>query len=392
MNLVDILAVVLLIGAVVLGVRSGALPQLGGLLGAVAGALVALAALPLLVPYLVSLPAVARVAVVLGVLMLLIGAGEMAGGRAGRSASRRLGDGVFNALDRAAGAIVGAGQAVLIVWLLGGILTTGLVPALARDAQTSVAIRGIDAVLPPPTDLVLALGATLDRSGLPDVFLGLERVPAEPVAMPGDPAAQLLGRRALASAPRIEADACDYRATGTGVAVRAGYVVTNAHVVAGARSVKVISTMGSFKAIVVAFDPNLDVALLRVVGFDPGPLFFSTGDPARGTTGATIGYPNGGAAVIEPAAVAARYPAEGLDIYGTSRVHREIIEIRAIVEPGDSGGPLLLSDGTVGGLVFAESRTDPAVGYALSPTAVATAIAPAVGLTKAVSTGACLHY
>ena len=391
MNLVDALAFVLLIGAVVLGVRSGALPQLGGLLGAVAGALVALAAIPFLVPYLVSLPAIARVAVVLGSLMVLIGTGEMAGGRAGRSASRRLGDGMFNALDRAAGAIVGAGQAVLIVWLLGGILTTGLVPALARDAQTSVAIRGIDAVLPPPTDLVLGLGATLDRSGLPDVFLGLERLPADPVAMPGDPAAQLLGRRALASAPRIEADACDYRSTGTGVAVRSGYVVTNAHVVAGARSVKVISTTGSFKAIVVAFDPNLDVAVLRVAGFDPGPLFFSTGDPARGATGATIGYPNGGAAVIEQAAVAARYPAEGLDIYGTSRVHREIIEIRAIVEPGDSGGPLLLSDGTVGGLVFAESRTDPGVGYALAPTAVATAIAPALGLTTAVSTGACLH-
>lgn len=391
MNLVDVLAFLLLIVAVVLGVRSGALPQLGGLIGAIAGAIVALAAIPFLVPYLVSLPAVVRVAIVLGALMVLIGAGEMAGGRAGRSASRRLGDGVFNALDRAAGAIVGAGQAILIVWLLGGILTTGMVPQLSRDAQTSVAIRGIDAVLPPPTDLVLGLGATLDRSGLPDVFLGLERVPADPVALPGNPAAQLLGRRALASTPRIEADACDYRSTGTGVAVRSGYVVTNAHVVAGARSVKVIATTGSFKAVVVSFDPNLDVAVLRVAGFDPGPLIFSTSDPARGTTGATIGYPNGGGAVIEPAAVAARYPAEGLDIYGTSRVHREIIEIRAVVEPGDSGGPLLVSDGTVGGLVFAELRTDPSVGYALSPTAVATAIAPALGLTKEVSTGTCLH-
>ncbi len=391
MNLVDALALILLIAAVVLGVRSGALPQLGGLIGAVAGALVALAAIPFLVPNLVSLPAVVRVAVVLGSLMLLIGVGEMVGARVGRAASRRLGHGVFNALDRVAGAVVGAGQAVLIVWLLGGILTTGLVPPLARDAQTSVAIRGIDAVLPPPTDLVLGLGATLDQSGLPDVFLGLERVPADPVAMPADPLAQMIGRRALASAPRIEADACDYRSTGTGVAVRSGYVVTNAHVVAGARSVTVISTSGSFNAIVVAFDPNLDVAVLRVVGFDSGPLFFSTGDPVRGTTGATIGYPNGGGAVIEPAAVAARYPAEGLDIYGTSRVHRQIIEIRAIVEPGDSGGPLLLSDGTVGGLIFAESRTDPAVGYALSPTAVATAIVPSLGLTTAVATGPCLH-
>lgn len=391
MNLVDVLALILLVLAILLGVRSGALPQLGGLLGAAAGAWIALVAIPLLVPYVADLPALVRVAAVLGALMVLIGAGEMAGAGIGRAASRRLGTGVFNALDRVAGAIVGAGQAVLIVWLLGGILTTGLVPALARDAQTSVAVRGIDAVLPPPTDLVLGLGATLDRSGLPDVFLGLERIPAEPVAMPADPVAQAIGRRALASAPRIEADACDYRSTGTGVAIRSGYVVTNAHVVAGARSVRVIATTGSFKATVVAFDPNLDVAVLRVAGFDPGPLYFSTGDPARGTTGATIGYPNGGRAVIEPAAVAARYPAEGLDIYGTSRVHRQIIEIRAVVEPGDSGGPLVLSDGTVGGLVFAESRTDPSVGYALSPVAVAAAVTPAIGRSAAVSTGPCLH-
>ena len=391
MNLVDALALVLLIAAVVLGVRSGALPQLGGLVGAVVGALVALAAIPILLPHLVSVTAAVRVAVILGTLMLLIGAGEMTGGRAGRAASRRLGDGVFNALDRAAGALVGAGQAVLIVWLLGGILTSGLVPPLERDAQNSVAIRGIDAVLPPPTDLILSLGATLDRSGLPDVFLGLERAPADPVALPQDPVAQQIGRRALASAPRIEADACDYRSTGTGVAVKSGYVVTNAHVVAGARSVKVISTSGSFKAVVVAFDPRLDVAVLRVVGFDPGALIFSLGDPARGATGATIGYPNGGGAVIEPAAVTARYPAEGLDIYGTSRVHRQIIEIRAVVEPGDSGGPLLLSDGTIGGLVFAESRADPSVGYALSPVAVAASIVPSLGRTTAVATGPCLH-
>lgn len=391
MNLVDALALALLVMAVVLGVRSGALPQLGGLIGAAAGAWAALVVIPISVPFLADLPAIVSVAAVLGGLTMLIGLGEMAGARLGRSASRRLGNGVFNALDRAAGAIVGAGQAVLMVWLLGGILTTGLVPLLARDAQTSVAIRGIDAVLPPPTELALGLGAVLDRSGLPDVFLGLERLPADPVAMPADPIAQALGRRALASAPRIEADACDYRSTGTGVSVKAGYVVTNAHVVAGSRSVKIIATTGSYKATVVAFDPKLDVAVLRVAGFDPGPLFFAGSDPARGATGATIGYPNGGGAVIEPAAVTARYPAEGLDIYGTSRVHREVIEIRAVVEPGDSGGPLVLSDGTVGGLVFAESRTDPSVGYALSPTAVAAAIAPALGRSAAVATGPCLH-
>jgi hypothetical protein len=50
----------------------------------------------------------------------------------------------------------------------------------------------------------------------------------------------------------------------------------------------------------------------------------------------------------------------------------------------------MLDDGTVGGVVFAEARTNPDVGYALSPTAVRAAIWSAVGRTQAVETGVCL--
>jgi hypothetical protein len=42
-------------------------------------------------------------------------------------------------------------------------------------------------------------------------------------------------------------------------------------------------------------------------------------------------------------------------------------------------------------VVFAEARTDENVGYALTPTSVATAIQPYVGRTGAVDTGACIH-
>ena len=57
--------------------------------------------------------------------------------------------------------------------------------------------------------------------------------------------------------------------------------------------------------------------------------------------------------------------------------------------PGDSGGPFLLTDGTVGGVVFAQSRADPLVGYALSPIEVAERIGPALNRISAVSTGPC---
>jgi hypothetical protein len=61
------------------------------------------------------------------------------------------------------------------------------------------------------------------------------------------------------------------------------------------------------------------------------------------------------------------------------------------VEPGDSGGPLVLDDGTVGGLVFAESKTDPEVGYALTPAFVAERVMPSVGARRAVDVGPCLR-
>jgi S1-C subfamily serine protease len=138
-------------------------------------------------------------------------------------------------------------------------------------------------------------------------------------------------------------------------------------------------------------DPNLDVALLKVAGLEAGPLIFAVSEPQRGAGGATIGYPNGGSAIIGAAAVTDTYEAQGFDITRTKAVTREIIELRAVVDPGDSGGPFLLANGTIGGLVFAESRADKSVGYALSPTAVAAAITPALGRSAAVPTGSCIH-
>jgi hypothetical protein len=61
------------------------------------------------------------------------------------------------------------------------------------------------------------------------------------------------------------------------------------------------------------------------------------------------------------------------------------------IELSVSGTPFVLGDGTVGGLVFAEARTDPTVGYALSPVAVWNRIAPAIGRTADADTGDCIR-
>jgi S1-C subfamily serine protease len=133
------------------------------------------------------------------------------------------------------------------------------------------------------------------------------------------------------------------------------------------------------------------VAVLWTPDLRARALHFASSDPARGSVGAALGYPGGGPLTIVPAAVTGEYRATGRDIYDEARVDRDILELRAQIDRGDSGGPLILQDGTIGGLVFAEARSDPEVGYALTPTSVAVRIAPAIGRHEVVATGDCLR-
>jgi len=390
-NPLDLIAIAIIVIAVILGVRSGALPQLLGLVGAAIAALTGLAILPAVSPLLDSLPAVVRAIIVLSVLLGLIGIGEAIGATGGRAASKALGTGLWGALDRVGGAIVGAAQALLILWLTGGVIASGPFPNLSAMAQKSTALRIVDGFLPPPTELVLGLGGLLDDSGLPNVFIGLEQLPAPDIDLPSDELARQIGERAAPSVLRVVADGCDQRASGTSFVIAPEYLVTNAHVVVGADRILVQTSTESYKATAVLVDLELDVALLYANGVKAPPLTFTASEPGRGDVGASIGYPGGGDETVERATVAAAYDANGLDVTGDARVTRRILELRAKVVPGDSGGPFVLEDGTVGGLVFAESRVDPKVGYALAPKEVLERVAPSLGQTLAVSTGPCIH-
>ena len=389
-NPLDALAIVLLVIAVILGVRSGALPQLLGLTGAAIAALTGLAMLPAVTPFLDELQPVVRAIVVLSVLLGLIGVGEALGAMGGRAASKALGTGLLSALDRVLGGLVGAAQAILILWLAGGVIASGPFPTFSQIAQKSTALRVVDAFLPPPTEIVLDLGRILDDSGLPDVFIGLEQLPAPDIELPSDALAGQIGERAAPSVLRVVAEGCNQRASGSSFVIADEYLVTNAHVVVGSDRVIVQTSDDSFDAVPVLVDLELDVALLWANGLDAPLLSFTRVEPRRGDLGATIGYPNGGNETVERATVAATYFATGLDVTEAERVTRRIIELRSRVIPGDSGGPFVLEDGTVGGVVFAESKVDPLVGYALSPLEVRERVVNAIGRQTRVSTGPCV--
>jgi S1-C subfamily serine protease len=390
-NLFDLLAAVVVLAAVIAGTRTGALPQIGGIAGAVGGLLLSLTVAPWIVGQTTGLQPVPRILVVLGAIIGAVLIGEAIGSAIGRAFADQLGQGVLSGMDRAAGAVLGAAQAVLIVWLAGGLLALGPLPTFGRTASESFSMQVIDAYLPPPTQVVGQIAGALDASGLPSVFVGLEPAPLAPVDLPGSAAARQMAAGAINGTARVVTIACTAQVTGTAELIAPNYLVTNAHVVAGAQAINVELGSEDVAARAVAFDPELDVAVLYAPGFSGTVLNFATATPARGVEGAAIGYPGGGPIVVIPAGVTGSYPATGRDIYNKTVIDRTIIELRASIQPGDSGGPLILPDGTIGGLVFAESRVDPSVGYALTPTAVAVAVRPAIGRTSGVDLGPCIH-
>jgi uncharacterized membrane protein required for colicin V production len=269
--------------AAVLGSRSGFFPQLGGLLGAVAGGGLALLALPVVRPTIQEMEPAVRALVVLGGLIFAIGLGEAAGSASGRLVGNRLRTGILGGANRIAGAVLGAAQGLLVVWLAGGMLAANPIPRIAPLAQTSWTVRELNSVLPPPTDITANLGRLLDASGLPEVFVGLEPFPATPVNTPSTQEATRIAAGAFASTVKVTADACGYELSGTGFAISRGYFVTNAHVVAGGKREQVALDNGVHAtATVVLFDPALDVALLWAPDMPTPSLRFASSDPATG--------------------------------------------------------------------------------------------------------------
>jgi S1-C subfamily serine protease len=140
---------------------------------------------------------------------------------------------------------------------------------------------------------------------------------------------------------------------------------------------------------VVAFDPDIDVAALRVPGLGAGALPIVAGEARRGDVGVVLGYPGGRWLQADDAAVLAVIDPAGADIYGDGEVRRRVYELQTRIERGNSGGPFVLVDGRVAGLVFASSADRDGVGYAIVTSEFTPIVARARSATGAVDTGPC---
>ena len=171
----------------------------------------------------------------------------------------------------------------------------------------------------------------------------------------------------LPSMVSIQAEDAKSYSTGTGVVLTAdGYLITNAHVVAGADKVQVACADNRvLDAALVGFDAREDLAVLKVEADDLTPAEFGDSFALRcGDPVAAIGDPLGYRSTITDGIVSALD--RDVEVDGTSMV---LIQTSAAINMGNSGGALINQYGQVVGITTVKIVTDDgsaeALGFAI---------------------------
>lgn len=395
MNVVDwlVLATVLVFASV--GWRTGFIQGLLGFVGFVAGAFIAAQILPGITSS-VSPEGPLAAILLIGLVLIAGMLGQALGALIGSHLRDVLSWDPARWLDSLLGAALAAAGAIVAAWAIASILLSLPETSATSSVRTSSVLAVVDQSVPNSAKQALSdVAGMVTESGIPIVSGGFT----------GEPIAQNPPNGAEASTPGVEATAasvvkvsgnkpgCGTGATGSGYVSTPEHVTTNAHVVAAMDEPRITTGDGaSYRGSVVAFDPQLDVAVVYVPGLPLPAIPTSTSVPA-GTSAAVIGYPLGGDRTITGAVVRASMAsgyALAMDIYGQSAPPREAYVLNAEVQPGNSGGPLVATDGTIIGLVFAKALEDPRVGYALTAQQFREVSRSAGSATAPVNTGPCL--
>ena len=329
--------------------------------------------------------AVLTLLLILGVAMVFVSIGEFVG----VLIKRRLMQHKIDGADAVVGAVAGGLTLLLTVWLVAPILVTLPFPSLQRAVKNSAIIGELDSALPSVPNFVSGLGRLIDPNGFPQVFSGLEPSISTNVALPNLGEFNAAVKKDAASVVKIEGRGCGGIVEGSGFVSADGFVVTNAHVVAGVASPYIIDQAGQHPATAVWFDPDLDLAVLRASGLSGKPLQMSADRLAQNASAAVLGYPGGGNFSAKAAKVLDEFNANGRNIYDEGNTVRDVYEVKADIIPGNSGGPLIDKNGTVRGVVFAQSTVYDQVGYALTMQKVINEVTQAEHQNQAVGTGSC---
>jgi len=275
---------------------------------------------------------------------------------------------------------------LIAVWLITSLIGRLPFEGLSNSANDSLIVQLLDDHLPPIPAVFAEFNKQIDPNIPPQTFVKnffqtqYEQTPLSPALSDATMVAQL-------SVVRISGFGCGGIVTGSGIVVAPNLVLTNAHVLAGVKRPIIKYGRQSYTGTPVLFDPNLDIAILQTK-LNVMPLKFDPGIVSSGTPVAILGYPNGNFTVT-PAQIVDQAELQTPNLYDEGTVNRAVYELSGIIGPGSSGGPMLLTNGEVGGVIFAKPNSSGNYAYVLTSQSVIPKIKQAVQTNRKVSTGAC---
>lgn len=274
-------------------------------------------------------------------------------------------------VDALGGAVISGLSVLLVAWFIGSTVANSALPIVTAQVKDSRILQAVDRVMPESAHSGFStFRQIVDQSAFPQVFSGLGTGELTEVEPP-DPDVLTTPELIESSQSVVKvlgtAPSCQRRVEGTGFAYAEDRIITNAHVVAGVTDdLRVVTRDGhQISATLVLFDPEQDLAVLHVPDMELTPLEF-TSEADQGEDAVVAGFPRNSGFTAVPARIRAQQMAQGPDFYHSTQVSREIYQVRAVVRPGNSGGPLLAPDGGVYGVVFAAATNEPETGYVLT--------------------------
>jgi serine protease Do len=157
----------------------------------------------------------------------------------------------------------------------------------------------------------------------------------------------------------------DQQASGSGVIMSGdGYIITNNHVVDGAADINVtLSNRKSYKATVIGADPNTDLAVIKIDANSLPYMMLGNSDEVKlGQWVMAVGYPLNLDVTVTAGIVSAK--ARSIGINKSDRAIESFIQTDAAVNPGNSGGALINTNGELIGINSAiASPTGSYAGY-----------------------------
>ncbi len=183
-------------------------------------------------------------------------------------------------------------------------------------------------------------------------FFGQNGVPG----MPGEPQGQGQGQDSVVP---------ETQALGSGFIISSdGVIVTNNHVVDGARKISVTLDDGrEFQAKVLGTDPRTDLAVLKIEASNLPTLKWGDSDHAQvGDKVVAIGNPFGVGTTVTAGIISAR----GRDLHNGP--YDDFLQVDAAINHGNSGGALISTDGKVVGItsaIYSPNNGSVGVGFAI---------------------------